>query len=91
MGKGAIVNISRKHNINVDSSTESELVSISDVLGMNMWFKYFMESQDYRIKNNILYQDNKSTILLTKNRRMLAGKNRKHIKNSFFHSTDKET
>ena len=34
MGKGAIVNISRKHKMNVDSSTESELVSIADVLGM---------------------------------------------------------
>ena len=83
MGKGDIVNISRKNNMNVDSSTESELVSISDVLGMIIWCKYFMEAQGYTIKNNILYQDNKSTILLTKNGRMLAGKNREHIKNSF--------
>ena len=34
MGKGAIVNIARKHNMNVASSTESEMVSITDVLGM---------------------------------------------------------
>ena len=42
MGKGAIMNISRKHILNVASSTESELVSISDVLGIIMWCKYFM-------------------------------------------------
>ena len=35
--KGAIVNIARKHKMNVGRSTESELVSIADVLGMIMW------------------------------------------------------
>ena len=45
MGKGAIVNIPRKHKMNVDSSTELELVSIADILGMIMCCKYFMESQ----------------------------------------------
>ena len=34
MGKGAAVNISRKHKLNTGSSTEAELVSIADVLGM---------------------------------------------------------
>ena len=42
--KGAIVNISRKHKMNVASSNDSELVSIADVLGMIMWCKYFMEA-----------------------------------------------
>ena len=36
MGKGSIVNVSRKHKLNTGSSTEAELVSISDVLGMMM-------------------------------------------------------
>ena len=89
MEKGAIVNISRKHKMNVASSTGSELVSIADVLGMIMWCKYFMKTHGYTIKNNILYQDNKSTILLAKNRRILTGKNSKHTKNRFFFITDK--
>ena len=38
-GKGAAVNISREHNLNTGSSTEAELVSIADVLGMMMWCK----------------------------------------------------
>ena len=84
MGKGALVNIARKHKLNTGSSTEEELVSIADVLGMMVWCKYFMEAQGYSIEDNILYQDNKSTILLAKNGRMSAGKKSKHIKNRFF-------
>ena len=79
MGKGALVNISVKQKLNLGSSTKAELVSISDVLGMVMWCKYFMEAQGYTIENNILYQYNNSTILLEKNGRMSAGKNSKHI------------
>ena len=59
-------------------------MSIADVLGIMMRCKYFMETHSYAIKNDILYQDNKSTILLEKNVKMSAGKNSKHIKNRFF-------
>ena len=48
-----------------------------------------MEAQGYTIENNILYQDNNSTILLAKNGRTSAGKNSKHIKNRFLLITDK--
>ena len=84
MGRGAIVNVSRRHKLNVGSSTESELVSIADVLGVMIWCKYFMEAQGYTIDNNLLYQDNKSTILLAKNGRMSAGKASRHIHHRFF-------
>ena len=57
MGKGAIVNVPRKHKLNVGSSTELELVSIADVLGVMMWCKYFMEAQGCTIdKNNVSRQ-----------------------------------
>ena len=65
MGKGAIVNVSRRHKLNVGSSAESELVNIADASGIMIWCKYFMTTQSYTIDNNLLYQDNKSTILLT--------------------------
>ena len=89
MGKGAIVNIARKHKMNVRSSTESELVSITNVLGMILWCKYFMEAQECIIESNLLYQDNILTILLENNGRVSAGKNSRHIKNRFFLITDK--
>ena len=70
--------------MNVGSSTHSELISIADVLGVIMWCKYFMEAQGYTNSTNVLYQDNKSTILLAKNGRMSAGKNSRHIHHRFF-------
>ena len=89
MGKGAIVNVLRKHKLNVDSSTKSKLVSITDVLGVMMWCKYFIEAKGYTIDNNLLYQDNKSTILLAKNGRMSASKASRDIHHRFFLVTDK--
>ena len=89
IGKGEIDNFAIKHKMDVGISTKSELVSIADVLGMILWCNYFMEAQGYPIENNILYQDNKSTILLAKNGRMSTEKNRKHVKNRFFLITDK--
>ena len=50
MGNVAIVNVARKHKMNVGSSTDSELVSIADVLGMILWCKYSMEAQGYPIE-----------------------------------------
>ena len=38
--------------------------------------KHFMEAQEYTIEDNILHQDNKSTILLQENGRKSAGKQR---------------
>ena len=54
-----------------------------------MWCKYLLEAQGYAIENNILYQYNKSTILLANNGKMSAGKNSKQIKNKVFLITDK--
>ena len=83
MGKGVVVNVSRKHAMNVRTSIKSKLVSIADVLGMIVWCKYFIEAQGYTIESIILYQNNNHTILLAKNSRMSAGKKSKHIKNCF--------
>ena len=82
-GRGALLNISREHKLNVGSSAESELVSIADVLRIMMWSKYFMKAQGYTIENNVLYQDAKSTILLAKNGCMSARKPSKHINDGF--------
>ena len=51
------------------SSMEAELIGIDDALPYIMWGLYFVEAQGYEVTHNILYQDNKSTILLSKNGR----------------------
>ena len=45
-----------------------------DATTMMLWTKLFMEEQGCKIEENVLYQDNKSAILLEKNGRKIMGK-----------------
>ena len=65
--KGAVQSISCKQKLNTRSSTEAELVAADDAAVMILWTKLFLEAQGYTINKNILYQDNKSAILLEEN------------------------
>ena len=58
MGLGMVNCRSSKEKLNTKSSTESEIVGMSDYMSYNLWFKNFMGAQDYEIKKNIVYQDN---------------------------------
>ena len=67
LGSGAISSTSRKQKINTKSSTETELVAVHDKLGDVLWMRYFLECQGYSIDENVIYQDNMSTLSLEKN------------------------
>ena len=69
MGKGVILSFSRGQTLNAGSSTEAELIGIADSLRIILWTMYFMEAQGYTIDTNIIFQDNKLTILLATNGR----------------------
>ena len=58
LGRGAFKISSTKHNIVTKSSTEAEIVVVSDAMGGNIGLMYLMEEQDYNVKPLILYQDN---------------------------------
>ena len=73
-GRGAVQSISRKQKLNTRSSTEAELVGADDGATMILWTKLFMEAQGYEITHNILYQDNKSAILLETNGKKSSSK-----------------
>ena len=53
--------------MNIRSSTKAELVGADETISPMIWIALFIESQDYPILENILYQDNTSAILLEKN------------------------
>ena len=88
MGRGAIQSISRKQKLNTRSCTEAELVAVDDALVMILWTKLFLEEQGYDIDKNILYQDNKSAILLETNGKKSSGKRTRAINIRYFFITD---
>ena len=63
----AIQSVSKKQKLNTKSSTISELVAANNISTLILWINLFMEEQGYKVKKNILFQDNKSTILLENN------------------------
>ena len=74
LGEGAIIAMSKKQKLNTRSSTEAELVGEDDAATMILWTGLFMEQQGYSLNKNILFQDNKSAILLENNDKRSAGK-----------------
>ena len=87
-GNGAVQSISRKQKLNTRSSTESELVGVDDASVMILWTKLFLEEQGYNINSNILYQDNKSAILLETNGKKSSGKRTRALNIRYFFLTD---
>ena len=54
-------------------STEAELVAVDDASVYSLWTVLSIEWLGYKIDKNILYQDNKSAILLGVNDKRIAG------------------
>jgi hypothetical protein len=88
LGGGAITPISRKQSLNTRSSTEAELVAADGAAGPMLWTKQFLQAQGYPVMHNVLYQDNKSAILLETNGRESAGKRSRHLNIRMFFITD---
>ena len=90
MGKGAIASISKKQGMNTRSSTEAEVVAADEIVGPMLWTRQFLEAQGYKIKENILFQDNQSAMLLETNGRKSAGKRSRHLNIRFFFVADQK-
>ena len=78
-----------KQKLNVKSSTEAELVGASEYIPYNLWLVLFMSEQGYKIKDNVLYQDNRSTMLMLKNGRNSCTGNSRHINIRYFFVKDR--
>ena len=80
---------STKAKCNTRSSTISELVAVDDMMAQILWTRLFMKSQGINVSDNILYQDNKSAILLEKNGQGSTSKQTKHIEIRYYYVADR--
>ena len=88
MGRGFPISVSTKQKLNTKSSTESELVGVDDMMPIIIWTRYFLLEQEYGVVENLILQDNKSSILLERNGKASSGKRTRHINIRYFFITD---
>ncbi len=81
--------VSTKQKLNTKSSTESELVGVDDMMPIICWTHSFLLLQGYGIIENLLLQDNSSSILLEQNGRASSGKRTRHINIRYYFITDR--
>ena len=82
-GRGAVLAKSMKQKIVCRSSTESELVSLSDATSLAAYELEFMMSLGFKLGHAQLYQDNTSTIRMAQNGKSYSDRT-KHIKLKYF-------
>ena len=66
LGRGFPIVSSPKQKLNTRSSTESKLVGVDNMMPIIVWSCYFLMTQGYGVTQNLLLQDNKSSMLLEK-------------------------
>jgi hypothetical protein len=89
LGKGSVYSASTKQKLNSKSSTEAELIAVSDAIGQVLWTKYFLEAQGLKVNENMVLQDNKSAMLLEKNGKLSSSKKTRHINIRYFFVQDR--
>jgi hypothetical protein len=88
LGKGPLWAKSSVQRLNTKSSTEAELVGVSDAAGQLLWLRYFLQGQGYDIGPATLYQDNQSSIALIENGKSGCERTR-HIAIRYFFLKDR--
>ncbi len=87
MGCRFPISVSTKQKLNTKSSTESELVGVDDMMPILIWTRYLLLEQGYGVVENLLLQDNKSLMLLERNRKASSSKRTNHINIRYFFSS----
>jgi hypothetical protein len=64
LGGGSPIASSTKQKLNSRISTETELVGAHDFMPAICWTRYFFEARGYHVRDNVLFQDNRSAILM---------------------------
>jgi hypothetical protein len=74
LGKGCTYAMSQCQQLNTASLTKAELVGVSDLMGLVLWTRCFLELQGYQVSDNVVYQDNQSAMLLENHGHMSSSK-----------------
>ena len=88
-GTGVIHAKSSKQKINTKSSTEAEVVGLSEYLPYNLWLLSFLDAQGFGIKSNVIFQDNQSAMKMERNGRTSCTGNSRHIHIKYFFVKDR--
>ena len=88
-GKRFPVTSSKKQKLNTRSYTKSEVVGVDGFMPEILWTRNFMKAQYYYVVGNVIFQDNKSAIILEKNGKTSSGKRKNHISIRYFFVIDR--
>ena len=88
IGSGFFYVASTKQKLVSKSSTEAELIGVSDGLSQVLWVRNFLLEQGYTVGPAIVWQDNKSTIAIMEKGRSTSSRT-KHINVRYFFITDR--
>ena len=88
LGKGAVYAKSAKQKVVSKSSTEAELIGLSDSASQIIWTRDFLIGQGYKLDAATIFQDNMSTMALAKNGQSNSERSR-HINIRYFFVKDR--
>ena len=70
MGRNFPIVVSTKQKLSMQSSTETEIIAVDHCIPAVLWTRYCLEAQGCYVFDNIVYQDNESSIILENNGRV---------------------
>lgn len=88
MGRGTVIHHCSKQKLNAKSSTETEVIGVSDVLPYTVWAMYFMREQGYTMARSVFHQDNNSAIRMITNGKASCSSRSRHIHIRYFFVKD---
>ena len=88
MDKGAVFAKSSKQKLMSKSSTEAELIGLSDALSQIIWTRDFMIAQGHKVAPAVVMQDNQSTMAMVEKGRSTSERTR-HVNIRYFFIKDR--
>ena len=88
MGRTFPIVSSTKQKLNTQRSTETEIVAVYYCMPALLWTRYWLDDQGYDFFENIIYQDNKSAIILENNGKYSSSKRTNHINIRYYFVID---